>query len=71
MIIYTPVPLEQVLWQAGNEQQKTCSYRGRWVIVARQNGEHRWRLVRLLSTDPQDFLDAQWAPGQIVELPLQ
>ncbi len=68
MVLYTPLALEQVLGPSHAEPSDATLMRvaGR-VCVVRVGADGRRRLDRLLSTDPRDFLDPRWAPGQLVD----
>ena len=68
-MLYTIVPMEQI-FPANSEQKEqgveaVLDIDGRRAICRRDH-EGRWRLERLLSTDPNDFLDPRWQPGSIV-----
>ncbi|HEY8391949.1 MAG TPA: YlzJ-like family protein [Capillibacterium sp.] len=69
MLFYSIYPLEVVL-AAGEEEQPAASWReveveGRKVLVTvNQRGEQV--ITRLLSTDPEDFLDPRWTPGNVI-----
>ncbi|TYO97865.1 YlzJ-like family protein [Desulfallas thermosapovorans] len=68
MILYTPMQLELVL--AGLEQMTHCSERKTTVngvpaLVRNVGGKEE--LVRLLSTDPMDYLSADLYPGARVK----
>ncbi|HHY92863.1 MAG TPA: hypothetical protein GX511_05940 [Firmicutes bacterium] len=67
MILYTPLPLEQVLegFETYQPQYEELVYRGHKVLVER-TGVNQARLVRLLSTNPNDFLDPSFFPGSII-----
>lgn len=66
-MLYTPMPLELVL--AGNEDFKPSyeevSVRGRKVLVERIDSVHA-SVVRVISTNPADFLDPTLFPGAII-----
>lgn len=64
MILYTPLPMEQVL--EGHDHPVATplelTIEGKQLLVEPlSNGEGR--VVRLLSTDPADFLDQRFLPG--------
>lgn len=63
-IIYTPLPLELVLDgidKAGPQYQE-IEVAGAKLMVE-QTGIAQGRVVRLISTDPRDYLQAQYQPG--------
>lgn len=68
MILYTVMPLELVMETAQSPSQQIVdsTYLGRQV-VASVDGSGTRRMVRLLSTDPQDFLDPRFFPGAVIE----
>lgn len=63
MVLYTPLaesdifPQEENMYQLGH-------YKGKEIVVEEHGGQIR--LVQLMSTNPQDFLDAAFAPGSIM-----
>ncbi|BCV24998.1 MAG TPA: hypothetical protein GXX50_00050 [Firmicutes bacterium] len=67
MILYTPMPLELVLdgLDAYRPQYEEVTVRGHKVVVER-TGVNQAKLVRLLSTNPNDFLDPSFFPGAII-----
>lgn len=68
MILYTPMPLEQVL--EGIEQPRAAavelSLGGAWLEVEPIDAR-RARVVRLISPVAQDYLRPEYAPGAIIE----
>lgn len=70
MLLHTVMPIEEVL--AGYHALEQTQYvelelGGRRVVVAPQTGG--WgRVVRLISTDPMDYLDPRWQPGATMSL---
>lgn len=67
MMLYTIVPDEQI-WGGEGPLAEVLTYCGRPCLVQRLD-DGRGCLVRLLSTDPQDFLDPRLQPGSIFEMP--
>lgn len=67
MMLYTPMPLELVL--AGkddfNPSYEEVNIRGRKVLVERTDATHA-SVVRVLSTNPADFLDPTLFPGAVI-----
>ncbi|MGI6128881.1 MAG: YlzJ-like family protein [bacterium] len=65
--LYTPLPLELVL--AGNEEfspsYEEISVRGRKVLVEKKDSTHA-SVVRVISTNPSDYLDPTLFPGAVV-----
>lgn len=64
MILYTPIPLEQVL--EGHDKPIVnpleITIEGKQLLVE-PVGQGEGRVVRLLSTDPADYLDGRFLPG--------
>jgi hypothetical protein len=66
MILWTIVPLEEVFSSGGNvSAYEEISYNGVNVLVERA-GTAQCRVVRLLTTNPQDFLRADLQPGALL-----
>ncbi len=67
MIIHTPMPLELVL--DGSDEfrpsYEEIDISGRKVLVERKDATHA-SVVRILSTNPADFLDPTLFPGAII-----
>lgn len=69
MILYTPVQLELVLEGFDNTkypEYREVKYKGVPVLVE-EAGFGRKRIVKLLSTDPFDYLKPEMAPGSIID----
>ncbi|KAB2954334.1 hypothetical protein F9B85_01190 [Heliorestis acidaminivorans] len=67
MIIYTPLPAEMVLkgLEPSVPEMSNITYKGKSVMGYKKEDGH-YELTRILSTDPQDFLDPQLQPGRTV-----
>ncbi|NLG86942.1 MAG: hypothetical protein GX489_06970 [Firmicutes bacterium] len=67
MILYTPMPLEIVL--AGSDDfcpaYEEVSIRGRKVLIEKKDSIHA-SIVRIISSNPFDFLDPALFPGAII-----
>ncbi len=66
MILYTTVPLEAVFAgddRSGNMVELDLGSR-RLLVEALPTGQAR--VIKLLSTDPADFLRPEWQPGQLL-----
>ncbi|MEW6423303.1 MAG: YlzJ-like family protein [Bacillota bacterium] len=65
MILYTPMQLELVV--EGLEEMKEPAVRlveiGGVPLIIEDTGPGEGRVVRLLSTDPQDYLRTDFFPG--------
>ena len=69
-MLYTIIPSEQIFAASPDGQgnpptEAIILWNGRQVVCQR-DPQGEWRLTRLLSTDPNDFLDPRWQPGTIV-----
>lgn len=69
MIIYSPLPTEQILDGWDRQETPVEMRAGGRVMEVMPAGEGQVRIVRLISPDPQDYLNPQWAPGQMVSWP--
>ncbi|HLR71517.1 MAG TPA: YlzJ-like family protein [Pseudogracilibacillus sp.] len=64
MVLYTPLSTDEI-FPGEEEGMELVSYQGKSVFVKKtEQGE--LQLVQLLSTDPQDFLNSNFAPGSIL-----
>jgi hypothetical protein len=64
MILYTPIPLEEIFPEDESEyeKQKWIEVGGRLVkVYDLQNGQYE--IQQLLSTNPNDYLNQQFLPG--------
>lgn len=69
MIHYTIIPLDVVFegYDQYNKHYEELSFQGVQLQVERLNGAHV-RVERLISSDPEDFLNPLYAPGNVVDL---
>jgi len=67
VILYTVVPPEEIWEEDGKRRLVMASVKGCPVLVEAL-GEGRGRIERVLSTDPQHFIDPALQPGQAVIL---
>ncbi len=68
MILYTPVQLELVLEgfdKTKYPDYKEIKYKGVPMLVE-EAGFGRKRIVKLLSTDPFDYLKPEMTPGNLI-----
>lgn len=67
MLLYTAMPLELVL----EGIDKTYDFKevelGNIKLLVEPIDMNRGRIVRLLSTNPQDYLNPKYTPGTILE----
>jgi hypothetical protein len=70
MILYTMLPEELVFPVDMNTygKQRMVQLNGVSVMVS-ENAQKQYEIVRLLSTDPQHFLNEQYCPGQTLADP--
>lgn len=69
MTLYTILPIESVLHGMDEMEKETyveLNLNGIMMQVKPLNG-HQASIVRLLSRNPQDFLNPQYTPGRIIE----
>lgn len=64
MILYTMTPQEQIFPEEQQEQsgQMMMSYKGIPVLAEQLDGTS-YRIVRVMSTDPSHYLNAECTPG--------
>lgn len=69
MILHTMMPHEQVF--PTNEEafakQKVIEAHGVQLVVQPYSND-QWQIVRLLSSDPNDYLNGKYAPGQLIAM---
>ena len=71
MIIYTPMPIEEVLKDYDKVKEfKEIDYQGKKLQVETlENGQYK--IARILSSSPQDYLDPKLQPGVILQRDVQ
>jgi hypothetical protein len=69
MILYTCMPKEMVYPTEADAftNQSIITYQGVPVVVDKSE-EGQYKIVRLLSTDPNDYLNGAYSPGTMIEL---
>lgn len=69
MILYTIMPQELIYKTPDSEfeKQKVVDVNGVSMIVA-ENSLKEYQIVRVLSTNPNDFLKEQFTPGSKIHL---
>jgi len=67
MIIYTAIPLEQVFNEHETLETENfeMDYQGKRIIAEPIN-HHQARVVQLISSNPNDYLNPNLAPGKII-----
>lgn len=63
MVIYTPVPVEALTQSPEEERRFTEIPFGDAVILAEVTPEGNCKVVRLISSNPDDFLNPDFQPG--------
>ncbi|MFK2825052.1 YlzJ-like family protein [Bacillus sp. B190/17] len=65
MILYTVMPHEHIYPQAEQASSlELVSWNGIPLFAERE--EHRYKVVRIISTDPSHYLNEQVTPGQFI-----
>jgi hypothetical protein len=69
MILYTMMPPELIFPYESetNSTQQMVSYQGIPLLVESSDGQNA-QVIRILSTDPQHYLDNQICPGAKISL---
>jgi len=62
MILYSIVPYDAVMGGTSLPQNEWIARDGRFFEITRQSGGQV--ISRLFSTDPMDYLDPRFAPGE-------
>lgn len=67
MIIYTSMPLELVYegYDEFKPVYEEIQHNGVTMLIE-PNGAYQGKVVRLLSNNPQDFLNPSYSPGSII-----
>ncbi|HLS60212.1 MAG TPA: YlzJ-like family protein [Virgibacillus sp.] len=65
MILYTPLSKSDIYPEDHSEtsKRKSILHEGKLLYVE-ESEPGSYQLLQLLSTDPQDFLDAKYSPGE-------
>lgn len=67
MILHTIVPYEQIFQPNEDDQranEMTVFVNNVQLVVRKQN--EQWQITRLISTNPNDYLDKRYQPGQFI-----
>jgi hypothetical protein len=69
MILYTMMPYEQVFPPAedSSSQQIMINYNG-IPVMAEWTENHEYRVVRVMSTDPNHYMNNSCMPGSIISV---
>lgn len=63
MILYTVVPQENI-FSSEHETNKVMTVAMNNVQLVVQQKDDKWEIVQLISSDPNDYLNAQYQPGK-------
>jgi hypothetical protein len=66
MILYTAMPLELIFNTYENPRQFNEVRIGHMTMVIEPLSSTQGRIIRLISPDPQDYLNPHYAPGQLI-----
>ncbi|GAB7388311.1 hypothetical protein BSNK01_21480 [Bacillaceae bacterium] len=64
MIVYTAVPLERVFEGIEQMQPMTEMQVDGLTMLVQHVGKNEMKIVRLISSNPHDYLNPKYAPGQ-------
>ena len=69
MIMYTLMPPELVFPASDDDfaKQTVVNINGVKVVI-QPHSQHQWQIVRLLSSNPSDFLNEKFQPGQLIDI---
>jgi len=70
LILYTVMPMEEVMQQEERRNIMEVRLRGRTLQIEPVSPA-MGRIVRLISTDPNDYLELRFAPGNMVSFVFQ
>ncbi len=66
MLLYTPLPAEQVLEGSDKEINiEEINYKGIKIQVEDINGKN-YKIMRLISSNPNDYLNPEFQPGNMI-----
>jgi hypothetical protein len=74
MILYTIIPLEAVFdWETENgfhefSTDEVLIKQGSVSLLTQPLPGGQYKINRIISTDPQDYLKPEWQPGSIMSL---
>ncbi|MFC2950056.1 YlzJ-like family protein [Virgibacillus sediminis] len=68
MILYTPLSEHEIFPQSEEQfsNRHLLSINGRSLYAERKN-DGSYQILQLLSTDPQDYMDENYTPGNIID----
>lgn len=70
MLLYTIVPMESIFESETDNQEDFHDeieiIQGRASLLIQSLAGGKYKITRLISTDPQDYLRPEWQPGRII-----
>lgn len=67
MVIYTPIPVDFLFNYSEDKARRFTEFPyGEARVVAEMSAEGSYRVVRVISSDPQDFLRPELQPGSVI-----
>lgn len=67
MILWTILPLEMVLADSEKVTAAAEIKRGSITMEAQMDAGHQYRIMRIISTDPMDYLKPELQPGRLIK----
>lgn len=65
VVLYTPLVESDIFPQSEEDKRKFITYEGRTIRVSQiESGDYQ--IEQLLSTNPQDYLNMNFAPGTLI-----
>ncbi len=64
MLLYSVQPPEVVWSESETPAPTVLEIPGNRRLIVERDPAGGWRVVRLSSTEPRDYLDPRWRPGQ-------
>jgi hypothetical protein len=66
VILYTVIPNEHVFPTADSDYAGQMMIERQGIPMIVQQVDQQYRIVRLMSSDPADYLNEQFCPGQYI-----
>lgn len=70
MLLYTIIPMETIFesetdnWEGSHNEIEMVQGRASLLVQSLPGG--KYKVTRIISTDPQDYLRPEWQPGTII-----
>jgi len=66
MLLWTIFPEDLIFQPDPSDRPKRLEVTvGNRVLVLEGTGDGQWRIIRLISAEPGDYLDPRWQPGKV------